>query len=141
MHDIIYHAIDDVKALLVELLDKIAIETDRGKFQVKALFKSSHYGKYLGGVVIDGVINRNHHIRVIRNGEIIGKSPISSLKRVKEDVREVQKGLECGIVLSNFNTMQEGDIFESYEVTYKIQNYKNYETLCPNKEQTDSIPY
>ncbi|MBN9377116.1 MAG: translation initiation factor IF-2 [Chlamydiales bacterium 38-26] len=121
MHDIIYHAIDDVKVLLVDLLDKIAIETDRGKFQVKALFKSSHYGQIAGGVVTEGVINRNHHIKVIRKGEVIGKSSISSLKRVKEDVREVQKGLECGIVLSNFSAMQEGDIFESYEVTYITQ--------------------
>jgi translation initiation factor IF-2 len=121
MHDVIYHAIDDVKVLLVDLLDKIAIETDRGKFQVKALFKSSHFGQISGGVVTDGVINRNYHIRVLRDGEVIAKSPIASLKRVKEDVREVQKGLECGIVLSNFTTMQEGDIFEAYEVTYKTQ--------------------
>lgn len=121
MHDIIYHAIDDVKALLVDLLDKIAIETDRGKFQVKALFKSSQFGQIAGGIVTEGVINRNHHIRIMRNGEIIGKSPIASLKRVKEDVREVQKGLECGIILSGFNDMQEGDVFESYEITYKTQ--------------------
>lgn len=121
MHDIIYHAIDDVKALLVDLLDKIAIETDRGKFEVKALFKSSQFGQIAGGVVIDGVINRNNHIRVVRKGELIGKSPISSLKRVKDDVREVQKGLECGIVLANFTGVQEGDIFESYEVTYMTQ--------------------
>lgn len=121
MHDIIYHAIDDVKTLLVDLLDKIALETDRGKFQVKALFKSSQYGQIAGGMVIDGVINRNHHIRILRNGELIGKSPIASLKRVKDDVREVQKGFECGVVLSNFNAVQEGDIFESYEVTYMTQ--------------------
>lgn len=121
MHDIIYHAIDDVKLLLVDLLDKIAIETDRGKFQVKALFKSSQYGQIAGGIITEGVINRNHHIRIIRKGEIIAKSPIASLKRVKEDVREVQKGFECGIILSNFNTVEEGDIFEAYEVTYMTQ--------------------
>lgn len=121
MHDIIYHAIDDVKLLLVDLLDKIAIETDRGKFQVKALFKSSQHGQIAGGVVTDGTINRNYHIRIMRNKELIGKSAISSLKRVKEDVREVQKGLECGIVLSSFSNVQEGDIFEAYEVTYITQ--------------------
>lgn len=121
MHDIIYHAIDDVKVLLVDLLDKIAIETDRGKFQVKALFKSSQYGQIAGGIVTEGTINRNHHVRIMRQNTVIGKSPISSLKRVKEDVREVQKGLECGILLSNFSGVQEGDIFESYEVTYITQ--------------------
>ena len=121
MHDIIYHAIDDVKAILVDLLDKIAIETDRGKFQVKALFKSSQFGQIAGGIVTDGTISRNNHVRVIRNGEMIAKSPISSLKRNKDDVREVQKGFECGIVLTNFPIVQEGDIFESYEVTYITQ--------------------
>lgn len=121
MHDIIYHAIDDAKVLMVDLLDKIAIETDRGKFQVKALFKSSQYGQIAGGIVIDGTINRNHHVRILRNNELVGKSPIASLKRVKDDVREVQKGLECGIVLANFSEVQEGDIFESYEVTYMTQ--------------------
>lgn len=121
MHDIIYHAIDDVKLLLVDQLDKIAIETDKGKFQVKALFKSSQHGTIAGGVVTDGTILRSNHVRIIRDGEMIAKSPISSLKRVKDDVREVTKGLECGIVLSQFTDVKEGDIFESYEVTYKTQ--------------------
>ncbi|KIC76752.1 Translation initiation factor IF-2 [Neochlamydia sp. TUME1] len=121
MHDIIYHAIDDAKAMLVDLLDKIAIETEKGKFQVKALFKSSHYGQIAGGIVTEGAINRNNQMRIIRNGQLIGKSSISSIKRVKDDVREVQKGLECGIVLSNFDTAQEGDVFEAYEVTYITQ--------------------
>lgn len=121
MHDIIYHAIDDVKAMLVDLLDKIAIETDKGKFEVKAVFKSSQHGLIAGGVVADGSIVRNNHVRIKRNGEMIAKSPISSLKRVKEDVREVQKGLECGIVLSQFTEPEVGDIYESYDVTYKTQ--------------------
>lgn len=121
MHDIIYHAIDDAKLLLIDLLDKIAIETDKGKFQVKALFKSSQHGTIAGGIVTDGTILRNNHVRIIRDGEVIAKSPISSLKRLKDDVREVSKGLECGIVLASFTDAKEGDIFESYEVTYMTQ--------------------
>jgi translation initiation factor IF-2 len=121
LHDIIYHAIDDIKALMVLMLDKIAIETDRGKAEVKALFKSSQLGIIAGCQVIEGTINRNHQIRVKRKDELLWKGPISSLKRVKEDVREVQKGLECGILLNGFYTLQEGDILESFEITYITQ--------------------
>jgi len=121
LHNIIYHAIDDVKSLLSGLLDKIAQETDKGKAEVKARFKSSQYGIIAGCMVTEGSVHRNHMIRVRRGNDIIWKGNISSLKRVKEDVREVTKGLECGIVLSNFNDVQEGDILEAYEITYITQ--------------------
>ena len=121
LHDIIYHAVDDVRLVLSGLLDKIVQENDKGKVEVKALFKSSQYGIIAGCLVTDGVVHRNHSIRVKRNGETIWTGTISSLKRVKEDVREVAKGLECGIVLNNFSGIQEGDILESYEVSYIAQ--------------------
>lgn len=121
LHSIIYHAVDDVKLLLAGLLDKIAQETDRGKVEVIATFKSSQHGVIAGCMVTEGVINRNHSIRLRRNKEIIWKGTISSLKRIKEDVREVAKGFECGVVLSGFNEVKEGDILEAYEVTYITQ--------------------
>jgi len=121
LHDIIYHAIDDIKAIMTSLLDKIAQETDRGKAIVKALFKSSHAGVIAGCQVTEGTIQRNHHIRVMREGTQIGKAQIASLKRVKEDVREVTKGVECGIVLTRFTDIQENDILEAYEITYITQ--------------------
>lgn len=120
-HDIIYHAIDDVKLLMAGTLDRIAQETDKGQALVKAVFKSSHTGLIAGCQVIEGSIHRNHHIRIKRDGEVVWKGTISSLKRVKEDVREVQKGLECGILLNNFTDIKEGDILEAYEVTYIAQ--------------------
>lgn len=120
-HDIIYHAIDDVKLLMAGTLDRIAQETDKGQALVKAVFKSSHTGLIAGCQVTEGSIHRNHHIRVKRGEEVIWKGTISSLKRVKEDVREVQKGLECGILLNNFTDIKEGDILEAYEVTYIAQ--------------------
>lgn len=122
LHDIIYHAIDDVKVLLRNILDKLAQQTDKGKALVKALFKSSQTGKIAGCQVTDGTIQRQNQVRVIRNGEVIGNSPISSLRRVKDDVREVTKGMECGIVLTQFTDLQEGDILEAYEVTYIMQD-------------------
>lgn len=120
-HDIIYHAIDDVKAIMTSLLDKIAIETDKGKAEVKALFKSSHAGTIAGCSVIDGTIQRNNHVRIIRDGAVIGTTQIASLRRVKEDAKEVSKGMECGIVLSKFTDIKEGDILQAYEITYITQ--------------------
>lgn len=121
LHDIIYHAIDDVKLLLSNLLDKIAIETERGKLDVIATFKSSQHGIIAGCMVTEGLINRNHSVRVKRGKEVIWKGTIASLKRVKEDVREVAKGFECGVLLNGFNEFKVGDTLEAYEVTYITQ--------------------
>lgn len=121
LHDIIYHAIDDIKLLMVALLDKIAQETEKGKAEVKATFKSSQVGVIAGCQVTEGSIIRNNQIRVRRINEVIWKGSIASLKRVKEDVREVQKGIECGILLNGFNAFEVGDILEAYEVTYITQ--------------------
>jgi translation initiation factor IF-2 len=121
LHNIIYHAIDDIKVVMAGLLEKIAQETEKGKAFVKATFKSSHAGVIAGCQVSEGSIHRNNNIRVRRGQDIIWKGTIASLKRVKEDVREVQKGLECGILLNNFSDVREGDILEAYEVTYIAQ--------------------
>jgi translation initiation factor IF-2 len=120
-HDIIYHAIDDVKALMLGLLDKIAQENDTGTALVKATFKASQLGVIAGCQVTEGSIKRSNHIRQIRNQEVIWKGAISSLRKVKEDAREVSKGHECGIVLQNQNDVREGDILQAYEVTYLQQ--------------------
>lgn len=121
LHDIIYHAIDDVKVIMTAMLDKIAKEVERGKAEVKALFKSSQVGMIAGCQVIEGTIQRNHHVRIVRNNEVIGQTQISSLKRVKEDVREVAKGLECGIALAKFSDLQVGDILVTFEISYIAQ--------------------
>ncbi len=121
LHDIIYHAIDDAKEIMTGMLDKIAQETERGKAEIRAIFKSSHVGQIAGCQVIEGTIQRNYQIRVMRNKELIGKAQIASLKRVKEDVREVSKGQECGIALNKFPDILVGDILEAYEVTYITQ--------------------
>ncbi len=120
-HDIIYHAVDDVKAIMLTLLDKIAQENDTGSAEVKAVFKSSQFGIIAGCMVLDGNIKRSNHIRIMRNNEVVWKGAIASLKRVKEDVREVSKGYECGIVVQNFNDVKVGDILQAYEITYLQQ--------------------
>ncbi len=121
LHDIIYHAIDDVKLLMKGLLDKIPQETEKGKALVKAIFSSSHHGMIAGCQVIEGSITRNSLIRVRRGKDVVWKGGISSLKRVKEDVKEVLKGLECGILLNGYNEVQQDDILEAYEITYLTQ--------------------
>ena len=106
---------------MVELLDKIEEEHDTGAARVQATFKSSHLGVIAGCLVTEGTITRNNHIRVVRKGAVIWKGKIASLKRIKDDVKEVNKGLECGIVLENFSTVQEEDILQSYEIKYRTQ--------------------
>lgn len=119
-HDVIFHAIDDMKELMTALLPKIEQENEKGKAEVKAIFKSSQLGNIAGCQITEGSISRNNKIRVIRNGEPVWKGNLTSLRRINEDVREVQKGFECGIVLS-FQAIQVGDILEAFEITYITQ--------------------
>jgi translation initiation factor IF-2 len=118
MHSIIYHAVDEVKELMRQQLDKIAQEHEKGKAEVRAIFKSSQLGLIAGCQVIEGSITRNCTIRVRRNNEELWKGSVSSLKRFKDDVKEVQKGTECGIVLNGFSDFAEHDILEAFEVVY-----------------------
>jgi translation initiation factor IF-2 len=117
LHDIIYHAIDSTKEMMEGTLDRLAKEVDKGTAEVKATFKSSLHGIIAGCLVTDGTISRNNHIRLMRDGEQIWRGPINSIKRVKDDVKDVSKGIECGILL-NTNDINEGDVIEAYEVIY-----------------------
>ncbi len=121
LHNIIYHAVDDVRDIMTELLDRIPQETNTGTAVVKATFKSSQLGIIAGCQVTEGTVSRSNLIRVIRSKEVIWQGKIASLKRVKEDVKEVTKGLECGILLENFTNLKEGDILQAYEITYLKQ--------------------
>jgi translation initiation factor IF-2 len=121
LHDIIYHAVDDVRAIMLSMLDKIAQETDIGAAEIKATFKASQLGVIAGCMVIDGSIKRSSHVRQVRDKKVIWKGPINSLKKVKEDVREVSKGHECGIVLQNNSDVKVGDILQAFEITYLEQ--------------------
>ncbi|NGX61192.1 MAG: Translation initiation factor IF-2 [Chlamydiae bacterium] len=121
LFDVIYHAIDGVKSLMLGLLDKIAEERDTGKAEVTATFKSSQLGIIAGCMVLDGVINRNHKMRLFREGKEIWRGSIASIKREKEEVKEVKKGFECGILLEGFKQIQEGDILQAYEIHYLAQ--------------------
>lgn len=120
--DVIYHLIDEVKQRMKQLLDKLEIETDTGVAMVKAVFKSSHLGVIAGCQVTEGTIKRQHLVRQIRNKEVIWKGKIASLKRIKEDIKEVNKGFECGILLEGRSDIKEGDLIQAYEITYLEQD-------------------
>jgi len=110
-----------VKDRMRQLLDKLEKEQDTGVAQVKAVFKSSQLGLIAGCQVTEGKISRQNYVRQLRNGQMIWKGKISSLKRMKEDIKEVLKGFECGILLQGQTDVKEGDLFEAYEIIYLEQ--------------------
>ncbi|BAE81314.1 translation initiation factor IF-2 [Chlamydia felis Fe/C-56] len=121
LFNIIYHAVDAVKEMMTALLDPIAEEKNLGSAEIKETFKSSQLGTIYGCLVSEGVMTRNQKVRVVRNNDVLWKGTLSSLKRIKEDVKEVKKGLECGILLEGYQNAQVGDILQCYEVIYHPQ--------------------
>ena len=114
-YNIIYEAVEDVKAAMEGMLEPIMEETFLGRADVKQVFKVSKVGTVAGCFISKGVIPRNATARLIRDKEVIFKGKISSLKRVKDDAKEVKEGFECGISL-NFKDIRKGDTIETIEV-------------------------
>lgn len=113
-YKVIFNLIDDVKALLSGMMAPIIREENLGQAEVRDTFSVPKVGMIAGCMVTDGVINRGASIRLIREGVIIYESSVSSLKRFKDDVKEVAKGYECGIGIENFNDIKIGDFIESF---------------------------
>ncbi|NGX50685.1 MAG: Translation initiation factor IF-2 [Chlamydiae bacterium] len=116
--DIIYQIIDDITEMMLATLDKVRQENESGTAEIKQIFKASLLGSIAGCMVTDGIIKRNQFAKLIRGGEIIWEGAIASLKRVKEDVKEMGKGHECGILLERFSDYQVGDLIKTFEITY-----------------------
>ncbi len=115
LYKIIYEAVDDIKKALEGLLEPTITEKILGRAEVKQLFNISRLGTIAGSYVLDGTITRTSSgIRVIRDNVAIYEGKISSLKRLKDDAKEVQAGYECGIMIENFNDIKVGDILENY---------------------------
>ncbi|MEG1287050.1 MAG: translation initiation factor IF-2 [Clostridium sp.] len=113
---IIYDAIEDVKSAMIGMLDPEYKEVINGKAEVRLVYKISNVGTIAGCYVIDGKILRNADCRIIRDGIVIVETKLASLKRFKDDVKEVAKGYECGLNVERFNDIKEGDIIESYSM-------------------------
>jgi translation initiation factor IF-2 len=114
-YTVIYDAVEDVRLALEGLLEPDKIQEILGTAEVRQLIKISKVGVIAGSIVNSGTMKRNTTIRILRDGEEIFKGYLTSLKRFKDDVKEVQEGYECGIYIDSFNDFQEGDIIESYQ--------------------------
>jgi len=115
LYRVIYEIIDDVKSAIHGLLEPEYEEVVLGQAEIRQIFKVSKVGTVAGSYVLEGKISRNANMRVIRDGVVIHEGRIESLKRFKDDAKEVNTGFECGILLENFNDLKEGDILEAYE--------------------------
>jgi len=114
MYDIIYRLTEDIEKALKGMLEPEKQEVILGKAQILTVFSFSKVGKIAGCKVIEGTIRRNANMRVIRNGEVLADGEIASLRREKENVRDVREGFECGIRVKGFNDFAEGDILLCY---------------------------
>ena len=113
---IIYDAIEDVKSAMIGMLDPEYKEVVNGKAEVRMVYKISNIGTIAGCYVTDGKIIRNSEVRVIRDGIVIFESTLASLKRFKDDAKEVNTGYECGLSVEKFNDLKEGDVIESFSM-------------------------
>jgi translation initiation factor IF-2 len=115
-YNIIYEAVDEVKAALSGMLAPEKKENVIGTVEVRQVFHISKIGTIAGCYVTDGVVKRGAGVRVLRNNVVIHQGELDSLKRFKDDVKEVKANFECGLSLKNFNDIQEGDVLEAFEV-------------------------
>lgn len=114
LYKVIYQAIEDVEAAMKGMLDPVFEEKVIGHAEVRQIFKASAIGNIAGSYVLDGVFTRGCKVRISREGEQIFEGNLASLKRFKDDVKEVKAGFECGLVFEGFDKMQEFDIVEAY---------------------------
>lgn len=114
LHNVIYKVIEEIEAAMKGLLDPVYEEKVIGEAEVRETFKVSRIGTIAGCYVANGVVRRNSLCRVIREGVVIYEGKINSLRRFKDDVREVAQGYECGMTIENFNDIKVGDVIECY---------------------------
>ncbi|MBN2852335.1 MAG: translation initiation factor IF-2, partial [Clostridia bacterium] len=116
LYRIIYNAIEDIEAAIKGMLTPKFTEAVKGHAEAREIFKVSNVGTIAGCMVTDGKIERNSDVRVLRDGVIIFEGKLSSLKRFKDDAKEVASGYECGISVEKFNDIKQGDIFETFKM-------------------------
>ena len=114
LYSVIYNAIDDIERAMKGMLEPVYEEKVIGHAEIRQIFKASGVGNIAGSYVLDGAMQRGCSARVTRDGEQIYEGPVASLKRFKDDVKEVKAGYECGLVFEKFNDIAEGDQVEAY---------------------------
>jgi translation initiation factor IF-2 len=113
---VIYRAIEDVRDALVGLLEPDIVEEPMGALEVRAIFRASRLGTIAGCYVTDGLAKRGADCRLVRDGTVVHVGKIGSIRRVDDDVREVQQGFECGVLIDDYNDVKEGDVIEVFEL-------------------------
>ena len=116
LYRVIYQAIEDVEAAMKGMLDPIFEEKILGHAEIRQIFKASGVGNIAGSYVLDGTLERGCKVRITREGKLIHEGALASLKRFKDDVKEVRTGYECGLVFDGFNEIEELDIVEAYKM-------------------------
>jgi translation initiation factor IF-2 len=114
-YEIIYQILEDIENAMVGMLAPEYEEVVTGEAEVREIFSVPRVGKIAGCMVLNGTITRGSKVRFLREGTIIWKGAVNSLRRFKDDVREVQAGFECGIGLTDFQDLKQGDIIETFE--------------------------
>ncbi len=114
-YSVIYNIVEELRAAMEGLLEAVEVEEQIGTVEVRATFKASRVGTIAGSYVTDGIARRGAQCRLVRDGTVVYDGRIGSLRRFKDDVREVTAGMECGIVLENYPDVKEGDVIEVYE--------------------------
>jgi translation initiation factor IF-2 len=115
-YNIIYEAVEDVKSALSGMLKPEQVEVSKGQAEVRKVFRVSRAGTIAGCYVTDGTIARSHLARLVRDDAVVFEGKIGSVKRFKDDVREVSQGFECGIGIDGYNDIREGDVIQTYVI-------------------------
>ncbi len=123
-YSVIYDASDDVKAMLSGMLNPTINEKHLGNVEIRQIYKITGVGKIAGAYVTNGVVKKNSKVRLLRDNVVIYDGNLKTLKRFKDDVKEVKLGLECGIAIENYQDIQEGDVIECYEVIEEKRSIK-----------------
>src|SRR5699024_2720349 len=116
LHRVIYKAIEEVEDAMKGMLEPVYEEETIGQVEVRQIYKASKIGTIAGGMVTSGKITRDAKVRLVRDGVVIYDGELGSLKRFKDDVKEVKQGYECGLTIQNYNDIKEMDVIEAYQM-------------------------
>jgi len=114
-YNVRYGVCDTSRDLMEGRLAPAVSEAVTGHIEIKRIFRSSKIGNIAGCMVLDGTVNRDHKVRLMRDDQVVYTGTLASLKRESDDAKEVREGFECGLVLRNYNDLREGDIVEAYK--------------------------
>ena len=116
LHRVIYNAIEEVEDAMKGMLEPVYEEETIGEVEVRQIYKASKVGTIAGGMVTSGKITRDAKVRLVRDGVVVYEGELGSLKRFKDDVKEVKSGFECGLTIENYNDIKENDVIEAYQM-------------------------